>query len=252
MSKRNRSACVLREIEALAAAEAAAVIVPAAPPAELASRVRAAVVQSPAPRSTVRKRVTFALVAIPAAILAGLLGSQVAFPGRSLLRIDFSALPEGAFAERFLVLLLLAGVATGIALFPGRRGLGSKVGLLAIAAVLATPLYTLATNVAPLGTALGDATARVLHPLGLPCALVAFAVGVILLAAFGLALRRAVPAATVNRAAALGAAAGAWAGVALFLQCPAKTTLHLLVGHSLPVATFAVLGAVVLPRLLRP
>jgi len=106
--------------------------------------------------------------------------------------------------------------------------------------------------VAPLGTAVGDAAARLLHPLGLPCALVASAVGLIVLTAFGIALRRAVPAAPVNRAAALGAAAGAWAGVALFLQCPAKDALHLLVGHSLPVAAFAVLGAIALPRLLRP
>ena len=227
-------------------------VVPTAPSLELAQRVRAAVAQTEAPRATVRERLALALVAVPAAILGGLLGSCIVFRGRPLLRIDLSALPGVAFAERLLVLLLLAGMATGVALAPGRRGLGSKVTLLAIAAVAVAPLYTLVTNVAPLGTAVGDAAARALHPLGLPCALVAFAVGVVTLAAFGLALRRAVPAAPVNRAAALGGAAGAWAGVALFLQCPAKDALHLLVGHSLPVAGFALLGAIALPRLLRP
>jgi hypothetical protein len=126
------------------------------------------------------------------------------------------------------------------------------VTLLAIAAVAVAPLYTVVTQVAPLGTAVGDAAARALHPLGLPCALVAFAVGALVLAAFGTSLRRAVPAAPVHRAAAVGGAAGAWAGVALFLQCPAKDALHLLVGHSLPVAAFALLGAIALPRLLRP
>lgn len=225
---------------------------PAPPPAELASRVRAAVAQTPASRSTVRQRLAFALVAVPVAILVGLLGSCLVFPGRPLLRVDLWAIPEVALAERLLLLVLLASMATGVALVPGPRGLGSKVTLLAITAVAVAPLYTLLTHAAPLGTAVGDAAARALHPLGLPCALVAFGVGVVLLGAFGIALRRAVPAAAVNRAAALGAAAGGWAGVALFLQCPAKDELHLLVGHSLPVAAFALLGAVALPRLLRP
>lgn len=120
------------------------------------------------------------------------------------------------------------------------------------AAFAVAPLYTLVTHVAPIGTPLGDAAARSLHPLGLPCASVALAVGLIALGAFGFSLRRAVPAAQGFRAAALGAAAGAWAGIALFLQCPAKDELHLLVGHSLPVAAFALLGALALPRVLRP
>lgn len=225
---------------------------PAVPSLELTARVRATVAKTSAPRSTVRSRLAFALVAVPFSIAAGLLGSCVVFPGRPLLRIDLWALPGVPFAERLVVLLVLAGLATWIALAPGRRALGSKVTLLALTAIAVTPLYTLLTNVAPLGTAVGDAAARALHPLGLPCALVAFAVGTVALAAFGLALRRAVPTAPVNRAAALGGAAGAWAGVALFLQCPAKDALHLLVGHSLPVAGFALLGAIALPRLLRP
>jgi negative regulator of sigma F NrsF-like protein len=227
-------------------------IVPPAPPPELASRVRAAVAQTSAPRLSIRARLAFALLAIPFTVLVGLLGSRIIFQGRPVLRVDLKALPEVAFVERLLLLLLLAGLATAIALVPGRRGLGSKVTLLAITAVAVAPLYTLLTNVAPLGTAVGDAAARALHPLGLPCALVAFAVGALVLTAFGFALSRAVPAAPVNRAAALGGAAGAWAGVALFLQCPAKDALHLLVGHSLPVAGFALLGAALLPRLLRP
>jgi len=193
-----------------------------------------------------------ALVAAPSAILLGLLGSCLVFRGRPLFRVDLWLLPEAAFAVRLLVLVLLATIATGLALMPGRRGLGVRVSLLLIASLAVAPLYTLLTMVEPIGTAVGDAAARALHPLGLPCALVAFTVGTLALSAFGLALRRAVPSAPVNRAAALGAAAGGWAGVALFLQCPAKNTLHLLVGHSLPVAAFALLGAIVLPRLLKP
>ncbi|HYP99165.1 MAG TPA: NrsF family protein [Polyangiaceae bacterium] len=223
-----------------------------APPPDLALRVRSAVAKTPASRSTATRRIGFALVAIPVAIWGGLFGSQIIFHGRPLFRVDLWLLPEAELAERFVVLVLLAALATGIALIPGRRGLGARVVLLLIASLAVAPLYTLVTMVEPIGTPEGDAAARALHPLGLPCALVAFTVGMLALGAFGLALRRAVPAAPVNRAAALGAAAGGWAGVALFLQCPAKNTLHMLVGHSLPVALFALLGAIVLPRLLRP
>lgn len=227
-------------------------VAPVAPPPQVAARVRAAVAGTPASRSTLGRRIVLALVAVPLAILAGLYGSRVVFRGRPSFRIDLWLLPEVAFGERLLILVLLAGIATGVALIPGRRGLGVRlIGLLA-ASLAVAPLYTLVTLVEPIGSPVGDAAAQRLHPLGLPCALVAFSVGVLALSAFGLALRRAVPSAPVNRAAALGAAAGGWAGVALFLQCPAKNTLHLLVGHSLPVALFALLGAVVLPRLLRP
>jgi len=227
-------------------------VVPAPPPRELAARVRAAVDQTRAPRSSLRERLVLAVLAVPLAVAFGLLGSRVVFRGRPLFRVDIGLLPELDLAERLFILLLIAGVATGVALAPGRRGLGSKVTLLVTTAVVVAPFYTLLINVFPLGTAVGAAAARELHPLGLPCALVAFSVGILALAAFGLALRGAVPAAPVGRAAALGAAAGAWAGVALFLQCPANDALHLLVGHSLPVAAFALAGAVALPRLLRP
>lgn len=227
-------------------------VVPALPKAEVAARIRARIAEAPAPRAPFRRRLALAFIAVPLAILTGLVGSCIALPGRHLLRVDIWQIPRADFAERLLLLVLLASLTTGIALLPGRRSLGSKVALLAIAAVALAPLYTLVTHVAPVGTSVGDEAARALHPLGLPCASVAFAVGTIALIAFGLALRRAVPAAPVNRAAALGAAAGGWAGVALFLQCPAKDELHLLVGHSLPVAAFALLGALVLPRVLRP
>ncbi|HEX2674741.1 MAG TPA: NrsF family protein [Polyangiaceae bacterium] len=223
-----------------------------APPPEVAARVRAAIAETPASRATVSRRIGLALIAVPLSILAGLYGSRIVFHGRPLFRLDLWFLPELAFGQRLFVLVLLAGIATGVALIPGRRGLGARAILLLGASLAVAPLYTLVTMVDPIGSPVGDAAARRLHPLGLPCALVAFAVGMLALGAFGLALRRAVPSAPVNRAAALGAAAGGWAGVALFLQCPAKNTLHLLVGHSIPVALFALLGAIALPRLLRP
>ena len=61
-----------------------------------------------------------------------------------------------------------------------------------------------------------------------------------MLAIFAVALRRAVAVASGLRGAALGAAAGAWGGLAVFAFCPSGETQHLLVGHVLPVALFTV------------
>jgi hypothetical protein len=83
-----------------------------------------------------------------------------------------------------------------------------------------------------------------LSPWGAPCIAVAMAVGAIVLAGFTLALRRAVPVASRIRAAALGAAAGAWAGLGIFLFCPAGNSRHRLIGHVLPVLAFTFVGAV--------
>lgn len=221
------------------------------PSAELSANVRAAVARSAASKTSARQRLALALLGIPLAIVAGLVGSGLVFAGRPLLRVDLDTLPLQDLSERLAVLLLLSGIATGIALAKGRRGLGSKVTLLVATSLLVAPLYTLATGVGALRTPVGDAAAQKLHPLGLPCALVAFAVGVLALVAFGAALRRSVPVAPVLRSATLGAAAGGWAGLALFLQCPASEALHLLVGHALPVAAFVILGALALPRVLR-
>jgi len=71
------------------------------------------------------------------------------------------------------------------------------------------------------------------------------------LTGFLVALRRAVPVSVRLRGAALGAAAGAWAGLALLFFCPAAEPLHLLVGHSLPVAAATLLGALLAPAALK-
>ena len=72
------------------------------------------------------------------------------------------------------------------------------------------------------------------------------------LAIFAVTLRRAVAVASGLRGAALGAAAGAWGGLAVFAFCPSGELQHLLVGHVLPVALFTLLGGIGLARALRP
>ncbi|HET9960576.1 MAG TPA: hypothetical protein VFQ61_39165, partial [Polyangiaceae bacterium] len=196
-----------------------------APPLELAARIRSAVAQTPAPRSSLRERRLWLLVAIPFAVAAGPLGSHLFFRTRPTLRVDLAQVPWASLTERLGALLLLASIATGVVVAPGRRGLGAQVLLLLTAAIAVTPLYTLVTTLGPLQTPAGQLASRELHPLGLPCAGVAVAVGALMLIAFTVALRRSVPVASTTRAAALGAAAGAWAGLALFLQCPASDAL---------------------------
>jgi len=74
----------------------------------------------------------------------------------------------------------------------------------------------------------------------------------VVLLSFAAALRRSAPVASRLRGAALGAAAGAWAGLGIFIYCPATEYHHLLVGHVLPIAALTLLGLAAIPRALRP
>src|SRR5262249_57934019 len=89
-------------------------------------------------------------------------------------------------------------------------------------------------------------------PWGLRCLSIATAVGLLVLVTFTAALRRSVPVASRLRGAALGAAAGAWAGLSVFIFCPAIELRHLLVGHLLPIAALTLVGLAAIPRALRP
>jgi hypothetical protein len=53
------------------------------------------------------------------------------------------------------------------------------------------------------------------------------------------------------RGGTLGAAAGAWAGLGIFIFCPSGDPWHLLVGHVLPIVAVTLLGFIVIPRVLR-
>jgi hypothetical protein len=91
-----------------------------------------------------------------------------------------------------------------------------------------------------------------ISPWGVRCFVIALVVGGIALTGFAQVLRHAVPVASRLRAAALGAAAGAWAGLAVFAFCPSGDVRHLLVGHVLPVLALIALASVIVERRLRP
>jgi hypothetical protein len=147
------------------------------------------------------------------------------------------------------LVLALAGVATLCAAWRGRGGLGPPLALLATGAALVTPLYAGVTMLLAPHVPTNDV---VVSPWGVRCMAIAALVGVSVLGAFGWALHRAAPAATAGRGAMLGACAGAWAGLAVFLFCPSAEQQHLLLGHVLPVAALALVGTLLLPRALRP
>ena len=224
-----------------------------APPEELFSRVRDAVAATPASRTSTRLRLTAALAAVPFVIAAVLLvASQIVYH-RPALRIHMGT---QVTSELLVVLLLVAGLtlaATIIAVGRGERGLGSGVTSLFLVALLVTPIYAALVLPTPLEASHAAVESlATLSPWAPRCLAVAATVGLLVLASFTAALRRSVPVASRLRGGALGAAAGAWAGLSVFIFCPATEFRHLLVGHVLPIAAFTLVGLLAVPRALRP
>jgi hypothetical protein len=224
-----------------------------APPEELFSRVQAAVATTPAPKTSTRVRTIVAMAVVPLLTATVLLvASQIVYH-RPALRVDMGT---HVTSQLLIALLLVVGLtlsATLIAVGRGARGLGSGPMSLFLVALLVTPIYAVLTLVHPL-EASGAAAASLaeLSPWGLRCLAIAAAVGLLVLFSFTAALRRSAPVASQLRGAALGAAAGAWAGLSVFIFCPATEYRHLLVGHVLPTAVLTFLGLAAIPRALRP
>jgi hypothetical protein len=224
---------------------------PGAPPGELYERIRAAI-DSPSPiESRTSKRISLVLVAVPAlSALVVAIASYLAY-GRPAAGLELGV----HSIERLWLTLGVFGAltlaATYLALAQGRNGFGAMAPVLTTIACLIAPLYTILIAPEPLhasGTAL---EATQISPWGGRCLIVASIVIALALMGFLFALRRAVPVSARLRGAALGAAAGAWAGLALMFFCPAADRLHLLVGHSLPVFAATLLGALLAPAALR-
>jgi hypothetical protein len=118
-------------------------------------------------------------------------------------------------------------------------------------AILAAPSYAVLTLINPIHAGDPLPPAVFISPWGVRCLLLCALVGSSVLLSFTLALRQAVPVAPSARSGALGATAGVWAGLAVFVFCPSADFAHLLLGHVLPVLAFTLLGCAALPRVLR-
>lgn len=161
----------------------------------------------------------------------------------------------GSTTEALTILALLAGLAFAATLFAlrqGAAGLGIGSTWLVSIAALVVPVYAALTVLRPLHSGAADdiaTTGVAISPWGLRCLFIATVVSASVLAIFAGALRRAVAVASGLRGAALGAAAGAWGGLAVFIFCPSGELQHLLVGHVLPIALFTLLGGVASMRI---
>jgi len=223
------------------------------PPEELFARIRTAVASAPASKTSTRLRITVALAAMPFLTAAVVLVASRIVYHRPALRVDMGTHPT---TQLLIVLLLLVGLTLAailIAVGRGERGLGSGVVSLFMVSLFVTPIYAVLTLTSALGA--GEAATGSLaevSPWGPRCLAMSATVGLVALIGLTAALRRSAPVASRLRGAALGAAAGAWAGLSVFIYCPATEYHHLIVGHVLPIAALTLLGLSAIPRALRP
>ncbi|MET0342978.1 MAG: NrsF family protein [Polyangiales bacterium] len=218
------------------------------PPSHVLDRLRAQMANEPPPiASSPSRRAKW--LALPLAALL-LLGLDVAVRHNSLLRAD-AGLLLGVCIPSAVAALLIAIVTTIIATSRGKSGLGERVSVLRWSALLVGPL-----SVLPMAFLVQEGTdhgafEQHLDPWGLPCFAISLGIAAVSLLVLVRELRRSVPVAAGWRAAALGSAAGAWAGLALLLHCPSAEPQHLAVGHLLPIMLFPIAGMWVAQRFLR-
>jgi|RhiMetdeSRZDD1v2_1073273.scaffolds.fasta_scaffold01253_7 hypothetical protein len=217
-------------------------------------RVRRAVESTPAATTRTRMRILAALAIVPALTALVVVIASEAVYGRPAAGLGIDVASAAAVLMTLALLAGLALASTLFALSQGPGGLGIASTWLVSIVALVVPVYAALTVLQPLHSGAADVglTGVTISPWGVRCIFIATVVSGSVLAIFAVALRRAVAVASGLRGGALGAAAGAWGGLAVFAFCPSGETQHLLVGHVLPIALFTLLGGVVLSRALRP
>jgi hypothetical protein len=209
------------------------------PPDALRERILSKTRKAPSPTaSQVAKKRAVLVVAglVPAFVVLGALG--VGPKGRPLALAVLVAVGWGAIASASTALVFSARSPLG----PSRPMLG---WLAAFAPFLALAISSVGMALYP------DTWSGALPPKAhAVCIFMAFAIGAAPLAAMIVHHRGLDPVRPVARGAALGATAGTWAGTGTMLLCPHHELVHVLVGHVLPVALFAAVGALVGAKLL--
>jgi hypothetical protein len=217
----------------------------ASPSERLYARVRSAVESTPAATARTRTRIVATLAIVPVLTTVVVLIASGLVYRQPAAGFDVDVASSAAALTTLALLIGLALASTVFALSQGRSGLGiASMWLVSITALVA-PMYAALTVLQPLHSGAADDPGFIgvaISPWGLRCIFIAGIVGASTLAIFAVALRRAVAVAVGLRGAALGAAAGAWAGLAVFAFCPSGDLQHLLVGHVLPIALLTLLG----------
>ena len=222
------------------------------PPPALHDRIRARIANERAPTMRTRHRIMLAVVVVPLIVACiVLIASQLVYH-RYAVGLDVDSTRVTKLLLTLFLLAAMAMIATAVALWRGRGGFGIGTASLAIAAALVVPLYAALTLIRPLHVSDDAVINVVISPWGLRCAVLAGVVGLSAIAAFTAALRRAVAVASRLRGAAIGAAAGAWAGLAVFAFCPSGEQQHLVAGHIVPMLALIAIGALLAPRFVRP
>jgi hypothetical protein len=206
----------------------------------------------PAVAVRTRARIVAALVAVPLLVAAVVLTASEWVYHQPASGLVFGIRSESMLLTVLGALTVLVFTSTLVALGRGRTGLGTGVRSLVAMATLVAPICAVLVLPNPVHSL--DAVPKWvdISALGMRCFVIASLVGAIVLAGFTAVLRRAVPVASRWRGAAIGAAAGAWASLAVFVFCPSGDRLHLLVGHVVPVVILVAVGSLTLARALRP
>jgi hypothetical protein len=218
----------------------------------LYTRIRASIDATPAAKMRTSSRVVAALAAVIVLSTAIVFVSSEIVYGRQALGLQVNVLSASRLVWVTCLLLALTFMSTAIALWRGGSGLGAGSSTLALVAVLVAPLYALFVLPQPVHLQNAYVASVEISPWGVRCFAIATLTGLIVLTSLAAALRRAVPVASRLRGAVLGAAAGAWAGLAVFVFCPSGDHLHITLGHVLPVVAFTALGGLIVSRALRP
>ncbi len=222
------------------------------PDARLFERIHATVAATPAPTMGMRARILAALaVAVCLTTGAVFLASYIVYHEFTPPGVDVYVRSPVHLAIVLLLLLVQTSLATSITISRGAQGFGSSLQALGLVAWLVTPLYAALVALSPVHDDLPAAHGVPLSHLGFRCMALAAIVGSLVMASLAVALRHSVPVASRLRGVAVGAAAGCWAGLSVFLFCPSGNHDHLFVGHVLPIAAFTLLGGLILPRHLR-
>jgi hypothetical protein len=206
------------------------------PSAELRARVLAAASAEPAaPRSAGLARrvgIIAAGMALSVAILVYIGGPLP--DGR----------PVGYFALMAALWSLVVFAATWAGVARGRSMLGRPTSVRVVVATL-TPAALVVTALA--AALLWPATIAEPSTMGdhVFCIELGSLMALGPLVAFALVRRGSDPVAPRLTGAAVGAAAGAWGGLFIELRCGHASVEHVLLGHVVPVAIFALLGALV-------
>lgn len=165
------------------------------------------------------------------------------------IRADLAALPLTYVLAWLCTPLLLGAVALAAAASSGNSGLGVRVAIaatLAIAAPTAVGLLAIA-----LPEPAGSLQAPSFWKSMLTCLDFTLAGALAPLVFAVLALRNAFAAGARWRGALIGGSAGLLAATAMNVHCPIVDPMHMLLGHALPVALAALLGALVAHRFMR-